>query len=780
MAARAAAWRPSASCVSAPTLRASSMWPETASTESSTSRIRRSRASSAFCDASWKLSRAARSRPRSRKSAPRFHASSARATDAPRFAASRIASLVPARCSRTRSASRAWADSDARTRSWSSFSSTGGPWTNASRARSKSLRAATASESAESHGSNSPCAARTAYDHDARRSWSVVRSAILEASWAALRAASNRRSWNRLRAWTSNSSTLAKSKDESRPRSAAARWSVGGAASTSIRISAASGAPARASTRSALFFRPCRLTRCRSPISRSWRGFKRLRRCSIRRRSASARIASPSGRAMIVSISRARSAWRPRCPSSAGRTRGGPRRSRRTRGRLRCCSVCGPGRVRFPPGGRVRRRSRRSDRPRRRIDRRGDGLSGRRRQRLFSAAVFASFVSFRSGPSVFKDQGKLSFDYLPDKLVHRDQQTQRLFSLLRPIVEAGASSNAFLYGAVGTGKTHTAKRFCLDFRKYASEPNRAVDWDLVNCRQRMGDDAVLLRLLQHFDAHFPERGFSIAEKMESLRKHLEKHRLHFIVILDEVDALLKKSGADLIYSFARIAEEGTTTKGNISMILISQRPNALDYMDAAALSTFRRTNVVEFPRYDRQELEDIVHVRVALAMHPGTVDDDLVDLIADIASEFGDARYGIELLEKAGMLADEEHAEEVAAEHVRGAKAQVHPIEVEERLALLDVPKKLVLLSIARKSRKKAYITMGDAEQAYALVCEEYGEKPRAHTQFWKYVKELDALGLVDTKLSGKGEVGKTTLISLPEVPARVLADNLERSLKRR
>src|SRR5438034_463257 len=63
MAARAAAWSPSASCVSAPTLRASSMWPETASTESSTSRIRRSRASSAFCDASWKLSRAARRRP---------------------------------------------------------------------------------------------------------------------------------------------------------------------------------------------------------------------------------------------------------------------------------------------------------------------------------------------------------------------------------------------------------------------------------------------------------------------------------------------------------------------------------------------------------------------------------------------------------------------------------------------------------------------------------------------------------------------------------------------
>jgi len=403
-----------------------------------------------------------------------------------------------------------------------------------------------------------------------------------------------------------------------------------------------------------------------------------------------------------------------------------------------------------------------------------------RRQRLCAPAAFASTVSFRSGPSVFKDQGKLSFDYLPDKMVHREQQTQRLFSLLRPIVEAGTSSNAFLYGPVGTGKTHTAKRFCLDFKRHASESDRAVDWDLVNCRQRMGDDAVLLKLIQHFDTHFPERGFSIAEKMETLRRHLEKHKLHFIVILDEVDALLKKSGADLIYSFARIAEETIAAKGNISMILISQRSNALEYMDRAALSTFRRSNVVEFPKYDRKELRDIVAVRVLLAMHPGTVGDDLVDLIADLGSEFGDARYAIELLEKAGMLADEERADEIAPEHVRGAKAHVHPTDVQERLGLLDVPKKLVLLAIARKSRKKAYITMGDAEDTYAIVCEEFEEKPRAHTQFWKYVRELDALGLVDTKLSGEGVVGKTTLISLPEIPAKVLSDNLERSLKRR
>lgn len=389
-------------------------------------------------------------------------------------------------------------------------------------------------------------------------------------------------------------------------------------------------------------------------------------------------------------------------------------------------------------------------------------------------------MSFRAGPSVFKDQGKLSFDYVPEKMIHREAQMQRLFSYFRSVVDAGVASNAFLYGPVGTGKTHGAKRFCVDFKKYAEEKGKAIDYWLVNCRRNMGDDAVLLTLVRHFDPHFPDRGFSVSEKMETLKRHLEKHKIHVIVILDEVDALLKKSGADLIYSFARIAEESTAAKGNISMMLISQRSNTLEYMDAAALSTFRRSNVVEFPRYNRKELQDIVSVRVDLAMHPGTVDEDIVELIADIASELGDARYAIEVLDKAGMLADEEGSETVTPEHIRGAKSQVHPTGLEERLALLDVPKKLVLLAIARRIRKKAYITMGEAEEAYKIVCEEYGEKRRAHTQFWKYVGDLDALGLIDTKLSGEGVVGKTTLISLPEIPSKILSDNLERSLKRR
>ncbi len=385
-------------------------------------------------------------------------------------------------------------------------------------------------------------------------------------------------------------------------------------------------------------------------------------------------------------------------------------------------------------------------------------------------------MSPRTGLSIFKDQAKLSFDYVPEKMPHREAQMQRAQALFRPFVEAGTPSTAFLFGPVGTGKTHLSRRFAADLTKTALEAGKAVEHVIVNCRQRMGDDAVLLGILKKFDERFPDRGFSIPEKLQTLRGQLERRKVHLIVILDEVDALLKKSGSQLVYTFTRWGEE--SGRSTVSLILISQKTDILDRMDAAARSTFRRTNAVEFPRYNRQELWDIAKIRADLAFHPATVSEEVIDLVADIAEEHGDARYAIELLQYAGLLADEESAEEVGAEHVRGAKATIHPVQIEERLKELDTTRKLVLLAIARKAKKKAYLTTGEAEETYKIVCEEFGEKKRGHTQFWKYLKDLDALGLVDAKLSGEGVVGKTTIISVPEMPAKILAQRLEASLR--
>ncbi|MHA2600607.1 MAG: hypothetical protein AM324_000565 [Candidatus Thorarchaeota archaeon SMTZ1-83] len=73
------------------------------------------------------------------------------------------------------------------------------------------------------------------------------------------------------------------------------------------------------------------------------------------------------------------------------------------------------------------------------------------------------------------------------------------------------------------------------------------------------------------------------------------------------------------------------------------------------------------------------------------------------------------------------------------------------------------------KENRGAYITMGELEEMYQSVCEEYNEEPRAHTQVWEWVQDLNSHGLIDTKRSGVGQRGQTTLIGLSDVPAELL-----------
>jgi cell division control protein 6 len=377
--------------------------------------------------------------------------------------------------------------------------------------------------------------------------------------------------------------------------------------------------------------------------------------------------------------------------------------------------------------------------------------------------------------SVFKDRSKLSFDFIPEKLVHRERQYKALTDLFEPVLSSNVSGRALLVGGVGTGKTALSKRFSIEFRKRA-EGKLGIDFSLVNCRLTPTNNGVLLKVIQGFDPNFPDRGFSIPEMLSILRKDLQKRRTHLVVILDEADVLIKKSGCDLIYSFTRFDEESISQKASVSLILVSQR-DIMKMLDPASLSTFKRTSVIQFSRYNAQELQDILKSRAELAFQSDIVEDECLELVADIASEYGDARYAIELLEAAGVLADEHKKDNVGPEDVRRAKAHIKPYFTEERLFQLDKNHRLALLAIARGIRNRSYISTGEAEKTYKTVCEEHNKKMRGHTQFWSYLKDLDAYGLVDTKVSGKGTPGKTTLIALSDIPAGDLIEILERSL---
>jgi len=379
-----------------------------------------------------------------------------------------------------------------------------------------------------------------------------------------------------------------------------------------------------------------------------------------------------------------------------------------------------------------------------------------------------------SSSSVINKLEPLDFDFVPDELVHRDEQQRFLAQMFKPLL-SGISQNAIIKGPVGTGKTVIAKKFCNSLKTVARKKGIIIEYVHINCRKRSTDAMALLGILNYFDSRFPDRGFSVQEMLEVLRKQLKKREAQLLVVLDEVDALLKKKNSDLIYNLTRFSDESFKDKIPISLLLISQK-DVFSMLDSSSISTFKRSNALLLDKYTRNELFNIVRQRVDLAFHKNVVNDDSVELIADIASEWGDARFAIELLWKAGIAADHQHVEMVNAEHVRAAKAETFSVVTETKLKNLDRHQLIALYSIAKRLKKDgtAYVSTGDAEKTYAITCEEYNEKPRTHTMFWNYLKEIENAGFITIKLSGKGHLGSTQLISLPDIPAEVARDKVK------
>ncbi len=383
---------------------------------------------------------------------------------------------------------------------------------------------------------------------------------------------------------------------------------------------------------------------------------------------------------------------------------------------------------------------------------------------------------FEKASSIIRDASKLDYDYVPDNLVHRDAQMHRIETLFRPLAEYGRACTAFLMGSVGTGKTVTAKRFCRDMAEYCRNAGRPIETIFINCRNKSSEAGVILQIIRFFDPGFPNRGFSVDEMARVLRNHLTGNSRNLVIVLDEVDILLKKNTVDLVYQLTRFSD-GAERAATVSLIMISQEP-IYDLLDEASLSTFRRSNAVMFDRYSRDELREIVFQRAEQAILPGRITDDAIDLIADNSEEYGDARMAIELLDRAANIAEEDTEGEINTEHVRAAKAMIYSVVSEAKLRGLDINRMIVILAVSRAMKKNISITTSTAEKTYAVVCEEYEVPARKHTQFWVYIQDLEKIGVLRTEVRSDGN-GRTTLISLPDIPSKVLAEKMEVLIER-
>lgn len=385
--------------------------------------------------------------------------------------------------------------------------------------------------------------------------------------------------------------------------------------------------------------------------------------------------------------------------------------------------------------------------------------------------------------SVFKDESKLDINYIPQKLPHRETQYRLLMEFFNFIMRCPEkmSQRVILTGDVGTGKTALAQHFGADITSEANKRGMKFRYVHVNCREYRGSlSPILHRAVTVFRPNYPARGYGAEEILGTLMQVLDEENAHMILTLDEFDSLIEKEGSDAVYKLTRLQEMRQGKPQRLSFIFIMRDLKAVEQLDESAKSTLQRS-IVRLERYGKPQLVDILNDRVAMAFELGAVLEDVVDLISELAfTETGNARFGIELLWRAGKYADASDAGVVEAECVRNAVSAIVPSLRRSELASLGLHEKLFLLAVARyfKESEDAFVSIGEVEKAYGVVCEEFDETPNGHTQIWNYVQYLAKLGVLKAEVGTAETRGRTNRISLPTIPAVELEREMSESLK--
>jgi cell division control protein 6 len=365
--------------------------------------------------------------------------------------------------------------------------------------------------------------------------------------------------------------------------------------------------------------------------------------------------------------------------------------------------------------------------------------------------------------SLFKTKKAIQANYTPTTVPYRTDQINQIASILAPSLRMEKPSNIFIYGKTGTGKTLVAKHVAENLKKIAEENSISLHILYLNCKlKRIADTEyrMIAQLCRDFGQEVPATGLPTDEIYKIFLKALEKKKVVLIIILDEIDQLVKKIGDEILYNLTRLNSE--LKDSEISFIGISNDLMFIDHVDPRVKSSLSEEEIV-FPPYNAVQLQKILQQRAKVAFFENIVGDGVLEKCAAYAArEHGDARRALELLRVAGELAERKGQDKVTEEDIDIAEEKIERDRVIDIISTQPKQFKLTLHSIFSMCNGSSNkIFTGDIYNIYQEVCVKSKVKPLTQRRVSDIIAELDMLGIINAKVISKGRYGRTKEITL-------------------
>jgi len=365
---------------------------------------------------------------------------------------------------------------------------------------------------------------------------------------------------------------------------------------------------------------------------------------------------------------------------------------------------------------------------------------------------------------IFETRDVLRPAYTPKVLPHREEQINALANVLVPALRGETPSNVLIYGKTGTGKTAVAKYVGKELEEAGFGVKCTVIY--INCEVVDTQYRVLAHLARHFDKDIPMTGWPTDQVYYEFRSALDSHQRVVVIMLDEVDKLVRK-GDDVLYNLSRI--NGDLVQARVSIIGISNDLKFMEFLDPRVKSSLGEDEII-FPPYNAEQIRNILEHRAELAFKPAVLNDEVIPLCAAFAAqEHGDARRALDLLRVSGELAERSRSLAVTEDHVRQARERIELDRVEEVVRTLPTQSKLVLYGIILlEEQATRNITTSVVYNMYKQLCPLVEADFLTHRRITDLIAELDMLGILHTIVVSKGRYGRTKEINLSVYPAKL------------
>ena len=381
---------------------------------------------------------------------------------------------------------------------------------------------------------------------------------------------------------------------------------------------------------------------------------------------------------------------------------------------------------------------------------------------MVQKGLITFFERFLSKNSIFIDKKILQESYSPETIPHRKEQIEQIANILAPALKFQKPSNLFVYGKTGTGKTVTIKHISHEIKLVAESKKIELKIIYINCKlKRVADTEYrfVAQICRELGYSVPPTGLPTDEIYKKFYEAVDSKNQILILVMDEIDELVKKIGDDILYNFTRINSE--LKNSQVSLIGISNDLTFTNNIDPRVKSSLSEEDII-FPPYNAMQIQDILRQRAEKAITTNSMEQGVIEKCAAYAArEHGDARRAIELLRVAAEITERNNQNTITISYIDEAADKIERDKVYETIKTQPKQFQLIIYSIIIVCEKrKRNIFTGEAYDAYKNYCQQIGLRPLTQRRVSDIIAEFDMLGLINANVISHGRKGRTREIS--------------------